>query len=211
MPRKAPIELRFDKMLNEYREKFNVDSLDSPNDMANLHTMIRNQIIIEKLQAQMNILATNDEIDPVALKKMLDSLVALSESNVVYERTLGIDRKTRKQESAESTADYIVGLKARAKEWLDDDNRLTKVYCKKCAILVGRISGVYNTTSYSASFQCPQCKKHIIIKREEKDVFFDVRDASWRKKYPIEIEQAKRISTPTFDDIEDDMIIGEDS
>jgi hypothetical protein len=210
MPRKAPNELKFDRVLAEYRQKYNVDSLDSPNDIANLHTMIRNQIIIEKLQLQMNDLTDQDTIDPVAVKKILDSLVALSESNVVYERTLGIDRKSRKQESAESTADYIAGLKARAKEWLDNEERLTKVHCKPCGIMVGRISGVYETTAYEGSFQCPQCKKNIIIKRQERDVFYDVKDANWRRKYPIEIEQAKRTSAPTFDDIEDEMTIGEE-
>lgn len=209
MPRKPLTERKFDNILQEYKSKYNVDSLDSPNDIANLHTMIRNQIIIEKLQSQMNDLTDEDTIDPTAVKKILDSLVALSESNVVYERTLGIDRKSRKQESAESTADYIAGLKVRAKEWLDNEERLTKVYCKSCSIMVGRISGVYETTYYTASFQCPQCKKQITIKREERDIFFDVKDAGWRRKYPIEVEQARRITSPTFNDIEDDMIIGD--
>jgi len=209
MPRKPLNERKFDLILLEYKSKYNVDSLDSPNDIANLHTMIRNQIIIEKLQSQMNDLTDEDTIDPTAVKKILDSLVALSESNVVYERTLGIDRKSRKQESAESTADYIAGLKIRAREWLDNEERLTKVYCKACSIMVGRISGVYETTYYSASFQCPQCKKQITIKREERDVFYDVKDANWRRKYPIEIEQARRITAPMFNDIDDDMIIGD--
>lgn len=211
MPRKPATELKFDRMLNEYRQKFNVDTLDSPNDIANLHTMIRNQIIIEKLQSQMHDLTDQDEIDPVAVKKILDSLVALSESNVVYERTLGIDRKSRKQESAESTADYIANLKTRAKEWLDNEERLTKVMCKNgCGIMVGRISGVYETTAYEASFQCPQCKKNTIIKRKERDIFYDVKDADWRRKYPIEVEQAKRVSAPSFDDIDNEMTIGEE-
>lgn len=205
MPRKPPQVLKFERKLAEYSEKFNVDSLDSPNDIANLHTMINNQMIIEKLQAQLQDLTDQDEIDPIAVKKMLDSLVALSESNIVYERTLGIDRKTRKQESAESTADYIVGLKQRAKEWLDSDNRIIKVYCKSCDIMVGRISGVYETTAYHAEFQCPQCRKKIVVTRKERDVFFDVKDSQWRRKYPIEIEQAKRIAAPTFDEIPNDI------
>jgi hypothetical protein len=167
--------------------------------------MIRNQMIIEKLQSQLQDLTDQDEIDPIAVKKMLDSLVALSESNVVYERTLGIDRKTRKQESAESTADYIAGLKQRAKEWLDSESRIVKVYCKACSIMVGRISGVYETTAYFAEFQCPQCKKKIVVTRKERDVFFDVKDSQWRRKYPIEVEQAKRLVAPTFDEIPNDI------
>ena len=210
MGRKPLTERKFEQILQEYKSKYNVDSLDSPNDIANLHTMIRNQIIIEKLQSQMNDLTDEDTIDPTAVKKILDSLVALSESNVVYERTLGIDRKSRKQESAESTADYIAGLKARAKEWLDNEERLTKVHCKACSIMVGRISGVYETTAYEGHFQCPQCKKWIVVKRQERDIFYDIKDADWRRKYPIEIEQARRISAPTFNDVEDDVNLGDE-
>lgn len=202
-------EARFNTVLADYKQKFNVDSLDSPNDIANLHTMIRNQIIIEKLQNQMHELTEQDEIDPIAIKKILDSLVALSESNVIYERTLGIDRKTRKQETAESVADFLQSLKARAKEWLDDDDRILKVICPRCKIMVGRISGVYNTTRYDAGFQCPQCNKMITVKRAERDVFYDVRDSEWRRKYPIEIEQPKRTRAPELNGVEDDLIIGD--
>lgn len=210
MPRKPANELKFDRILQEYRTKYNVESLDSPNDLANLNTMIRNQLIIEKLQEQMTSLTDGDEIDPIVVKKILDSLVALSESNVVYERTLGIDRKSRKQEANESVADYIATLKARAKEWLDNEERLTKVHCKACNIMVGRISGVYETTYYTASFQCPQCKKQITVTRQERDIFYDVKDADWRRKYPIEIEQAKRTSAPSFPSIADELMIGEE-
>jgi len=42
MPRKPLEERRFDRILEEYKSKYNVESLDSPNDIANLHTMIRN-------------------------------------------------------------------------------------------------------------------------------------------------------------------------
>lgn len=210
MPRKPANELKFDRILQEYRIKYNVESLDSPNDIANLHTMIRNQLIIEKLQEQMTSLTEGDDIDPIVVKKILDSLVALSESNVVYERTLGIDRKSRKQEASESVADYIIGLKARSKEWMDNEERLTKVHCKSCGIMVGRISGVYETTFYEARFQCPQCKKQITVTRQERDIFFDVKDADWRRKYPLEIEQAKRTAAPTFDNITDDLSIGDE-
>lgn len=210
MPRKPGIELQFDRVLLEYRQKYNVDTLDSPNDVANLHSMIRNQLLIERLQAQLAVLSQEDEIDPTQIKKVLDSIVALSETNVTLERQLGIDRKTRKQESAESVADYITGLKQRAREWLDNDDRLLKVQCKACNIMVGRISGVYETTAYDAIFQCPQCKKNIRITRKEKDIFYDVKDADWRRKYPIEVEQAKRITAPQFDNIQDDLQIGED-
>lgn len=199
----------FDRILIEYRKRYNVESLDSPNDIANLHSMIRNQLLIEKLQARLEALAdTDDDIDPAQIKKILDSLVALSDTNMGLERTLGIDRKTRKQEASESVADYLETLAARASEWLDSDERLLKVYCKKCGIMVGRISGVYSTTEFEGIFQCPQCNKRIAAKRQERDVFFGVKDAEWRRKYPIEVEQAKRTSAPIIDDIDNELTIG---
>lgn len=205
-----PKKNTFETVLAEYRSKYNVDSLDSPNDVANLHAMIRNQLLIERLQDQLTTLTEDDDVDPTGIKKTLDSIVALSETNIALERTLGIDRKTRKQEASESVADYLTTLKQRAKEWLDNEDRLTKVHCKACGIMVGRISGVYETTAYEAWFQCPQCNKRIIIKRQEKDIFFDVKDAEWRRKYPIEIEQAKRTSAPTIN-MDDDLVIGDTS
>ena len=209
MPRKAGMELQFDRILAEYKQKYNVDTLDSPNDVANLHSMIRNQLLVERLQQQLTELSQEQDIDPSQIKKILDSIVSLSETNVTLERQLGIDRKSRKQESAESVADYIAGLKTRAREWLDNEERLTKVYCKSCSIMVGRISGVYETTHYDCVFQCPQCKKNIRISRKEKDIFYDVKDADWRRRYPIEVEQAKRIKAPEFDMIDNDLVIGD--
>jgi DNA-directed RNA polymerase subunit RPC12/RpoP len=124
------------------------------------------------------------------------------------EKTLGIDRKTRKQESSESIPEYLAALRQRAKEWLDTDERLLKIYCPHCNIMVGRISGVYATTEYNASFQCPQCNKRIIVKRQERDVFYDVKDAAWRRKYPIEIEQPKRTSAPASVIVDNELLIG---
>ena len=203
---------KFKEILEDYRAKYNVDALDSPNDVANLNSMIRNQILIEQLQAQLDILVTNTNgekyLDPTHVKKMLDSIVALSETNIALERTLGIDRKTRKQEASESVADYLTTLRIRAKEWLDNEDRLRRVMCKSCNIMIGRISGVYDTTAYEAGFQCPQCSKYTVIRRKERDVFFDIKDADWRRKYPIEIEHPKRVKSPTLAHIEDDITIG---
>lgn len=200
----------YDTILAEYKIRYNVDTLDSPNDLANLRQMIRNQILITRLQDQMEELSKSDDFSPTELKKVLDSIVALSEVNVTLERTLGIDRKTRKNETSESTADYLLALKLRAKEFLDDPRRLTKVMCKECNILVGRLSGVYDSTAFQAAFQCPQCQKMITIQRKERDVLFGVKDAEWRKKYPIEIIQAKRSEIPNYG-IEPEVIIGDDN
>lgn len=204
-------EIKFEKTLAEYKDKYNVDQLDSPNDVASLRTMIRNQILIEQLQSRLDDISRDDKVDPMEIKKILDSIVALSQTNMQYERSLGIDRKTRKTDQADSVADYILKLKSLAVEFLDDDDRLLKVNCDDCAIMIGRISGVYDTTYFYAVFQCPQCKKHKTVTRKERDIFFDVKDANWRRKYPIEIVQPKRNKTAPVILAEDDIVLGIDT
>jgi hypothetical protein len=167
--------------------------------------MIRNQILINKLQDE---LETQTAEDSTTLKKILDSIVALAEINMNLERTLGIDRKTRKKEASESVADYIQELVLRAKEFSDDPRRLTRVTCQDCKIVVGRISGVYDSTAYSAAFQCPQCMKFITIDRKERDIFYGVKDADWRRKFPIEIVQSKRSKTSSIEQVPNELIIG---
>lgn len=204
-------DIEYEKALAEYRNKYNVDQLDSPNDLASLRTMIRNQILIEQLQGKLDILARDEsKVDPMEIKKILDSIVALSQTNMQYERSLGIDRKTRKTDQAESVADYILKLKALAVEFLEDDDRLLKIMCEDCAIMIGRISGVYDTTYFQATFQCPQCKKQKVVTRKEKDIFFDVKDADWRRKYPVEIVQAKNNKRAPVILEDDDVILGLD-
>lgn len=203
------VSKEFNDILTQYKEKYDVESLENPNDLANLETMIRNQLLIVQLQDRLDKLITASKLDPIEVKKILDSIVALSQTNVQYERTLGIDRKTRKQQQAESVVDYIIKLKQLAREFIDNDRRLTKVICKTCNIMVGRISGVYETTEYGASFQCPQCKKHITIARKERDIFFDVKNPDWRRKYPMEIIQPKRNKNAPEIMGDDELTIGD--
>lgn len=210
MAKQTDSDIRFNEALSQYKEKYNVDQLDSPNDIASLQTMIRNQLLIEQLQSILDKTALNKDIDPMEIKKILDSIVALSQTNMQYERSLGIDRKTRKTDQAQNVADYILNLKALAVEFLDDDERLLKVNCDDCAIMIGRISGVYDTTYYHAVFQCPQCKKQKTVTRKERDIFFDVKDADWRRKYPVEVIQPKRNKSAPIILADDDIVLGSD-
>lgn len=202
-------DITFDKILSDYREKYDVDRLENPNDLANLHSMIRNQLIMEKLQTRLDDLAKNEEFDSMELKKLLDGIRSLSETNVQLEKTLGIDRKTRKNEQAQSFPDYLKELKVLGREFIE--SRLTKVFCKNgCSIMLGRVSSAYDTNEYSAAFQCPQCKKYTTVTRKEKDIFFDVKNADWRRKYPMEVVQAKRSKSPEIDVLDDVLLSNDD-
>jgi len=183
---------KFSEELAKYAAKYDIDTLSNPNDVNNLHTIIRNSIVIQELQEKLHELAENDAIkNAMDMKKLNDSVVSLTGLNIQLERQLSIDRKTRKTESESSVADYLDKLREMAKVFIDDDLRLQKVYCKKCNILVGRISGVYETTYYRVSFQCPQCQKSIVLERKERDYLFDVKDAEWRRPFPMEVIRPK--------------------
>lgn len=196
---------RFDAVIKAYAEKYDIESLSSPNDVANLHTLVRNQIIIEDLQQAMSDFITEGKIGE--LKKINDSINDFITANLQLERQLGIDRKTRKGEQEQSPAEYIAWLKRTATEFVNRDEILLKVMCKDCKIMVGRISPVYDTTEYNAAFQCPQCKHFITVKRKEKDIFFDVKDADWRRRYPIEVVQPAKSKAPDLSAMDDDMVI----
>jgi predicted nucleic acid-binding Zn ribbon protein len=196
----------FNKLYAEYAKKYDLVGLDNPNDISNLRTMIYNQLMIDQLQENMQkSIQDGEDLSPDMLKKSLDSITTLSQQNLRLESQLGIDRKTRKDGQADDFATYLTQLKQTAKEFMD--KRITKVFCKSCNIMVGRISGVYDTTAFEAAFQCPQCKKQAVVKRKERDIFFDQKDPDWRRKYPMEVIQPKRISDKAlsvFDDEEDD-------
>lgn len=195
----------FEEILEEYRSSYDIDSLATPNDRANLDTIIMNTLAVRRLQAQLLDLALENVVDNAAdIKKINDSIRDLTNVNLTIERQLSIDRKTRRSESEQSVVEYINWLKATAKEFLDDNNRLLKVYCKKCNIMVGRISGVYDTTEFIAEFQCPQCNKMIKVHRKQKDVFFDIKDADWRRKFPMEIIQPTKMKDAPDLAMEDD-------
>jgi predicted nucleic acid-binding Zn ribbon protein len=196
----------FNRLYAEYAKKYDLVGLDNPNDISNLRTMIYNQLMIDQLQENMQkSIQDGEDLSPDMLKKSLDSITTLSQQNLRLESQLGIDRKTRKDGQADDFATYLTQLKQTAKEFMD--KRITKVFCKSCNIMVGRISGVYDTTAFEAAFQCPQCKKQAVVKRKERDIFFDQKDPDWRRKYPMEVIQPKRISDKAlsvFDDDEDD-------
>jgi len=210
MAKRKDLTDQFQLILEQYKERYDIDSLTNPNDQANLHTMIRNQIVINTLQERLHQLA---ELDAVAnamdIKKLNDSIAALIDRNIVMERQLGIDRKTRRAEQEESVVDYINALKQQAVNYLE--TKFTRVSCPACKIMVGRISGVYDTTYYHAEFQCPQCKKKVTVTRREREDFFDLKpaDRAWRKEHPIEIVQAHRLDAPDIIE-EDDIILNPD-
>jgi hypothetical protein len=207
---------KFDDLMKQYEEAYDLTTLNSANDKINLEMLVNSAILVSQLQEDISILAEHDAgANVTEIKKLLDAVRDLTTQMQAIERQLGIDRKSRKKDNESTTGEYILLLKETAKTFVE--KRLIKVYCKKCKIMVGRIAPVHEHTQYSAVFECSQCRKLASVTRESKDVFFDLHkdDREWRKKYPVEIKQPKeRKVTLREDDSEDlaeaELIIDEE-
>lgn len=205
---------RYDKLWAEYADSYDLSSLNQANDKSNLEMIIRNAVLIEVLQEKVIELAEDDAAGNIMeIKKISDSARDLTDRNILLERQLGIDRKSRKKDSETTTGEYILMLKEAAQEFIEQ--RMVKVYCPDCKILVGRISPVHEHTSFYSSFQCSQCRKLAAAIRETRDVFFDLvkDDREWRRKYPVEIKRPRKLRSATAEDeplAEAELILEED-
>lgn len=201
-------EEKYQQKLDSYAKAFRIEDLNDANDRSTLEIMLKTEVMIDDLQRQIQDLMDENPIEHTSnIKKLHDLLRDAGTMIVTYQKTLAIDRKTRKTEDTASVADYIRALKRDARDFID--RRIVKVYCQDCKIMVGRIFPVHDHTAFSCSFQCSQCNKVIRARREERDVFFDVRDSNWRRKHKPEIIQPKKFARAEPSD-DDELILGGD-
>ena len=197
---------RTKELKRQYEQDYDLSTLNSSNDRLNLEALIRNTILIERIDEEINTQMSSKDIASAILTidKLARTKDGLQTQNVALEKQLGIDRKSRKKDNETSAAEYIIALKQNAREFLD--KRLTKVFCPECKILIMRFSPAYEHTEFDIACQCPQCNKLVTARRKERDVFFDLvpRDREWRRKYPIEVVQSKKKKqedeTKSYDD-----------
>jgi hypothetical protein len=202
---------RFQEILEEYSNKYDIETLNSPNDKANLDMLINNQIIIELLQKDMLKMTEFSAADNISdIQKLSNAMKDLIERSLQIERALALDRKTRKSENSDSIASYITDLKVTAQNFLD--KRLIKVYCPDCKILVARFSPVMEHTAFHFESQCSQCNKRVIASRksEREGVFFDIKDYRWRKQYLYEVVQPEKNADQPIMEAEEDVFLIED-
>jgi hypothetical protein len=181
-------EEKFKQKLDAYAKDYRVEELNQSNDKAQLRMLISAELMLEAIEKEIqNIIASENLIDKANEVKKLSDLVKDTAATITTgQRTLAIDRKTRKSEETDSVAAYIRGLKRDAKQFLED--RLIKIYCMDCKVLCGRFSPVHDHTAFQAAVQCSQCKKWARANRIERDIWFDLKkDSEWRRKYPVEI------------------------
>ncbi len=206
---------RFQRRLDDYARDYKIDELNQSNDRAQLYLLINAELLLEAYQEKIEeIVASEDLLEKAnELKKLSDLMRDGAEAVRKNQQLLAIDRKTRKSEESDDFAGWLRGIKREAKKFVDE--RLLKIYCKDCKVLVGRWSAVHDHTSYRVSVQCSQCKRYVETRREGRDVWFDMKnDSDWRKKYPVEIVNASSDTGFTADtlkeayDLEDEFIIG---
>jgi hypothetical protein len=186
-------EDRFQEKLEKYARNYRIEDLNDANDRTLLDIMIKTELMIEDFQAKIKDLMAEDILSSASdLKKLADLLRDATGTITTVQKTLAIDRKTRKDEESGSVIDYINSLKKAAADFVEE--RLTKVHCPTCNVMVGRFSPVHGHTSFLVSFQCSQCQKMIRVRRDEKDTMYDIKpsDREWRKKYRAEVVQAKK-------------------
>lgn len=196
---------RYDEILADYKARYDLDDIDSPNDRSNLNSLIRNQILIETMHNRLDtVLEEEDILDKIGdIKKLQDGLRDLQEKNIELERVLAIDRKSRKKDNQSSLSDYIIELKKMSSEFLRD--RVTYMFCPDCMVMVGRFLAVHDHTHFRVEVKCSQCDKFVYAERNQKDVFFDLKEKSeWRKKHPVIVEQPIKYAQ---EDYEDDVSI----
>lgn len=192
-------EARYNERLAEYHKVFDLEDINDANDRTLLRIMIRTELMIDDLQSQIEQLFKTDLIENASdIKKIADLLKDATNNISGLQKTLGIDRKTRRGEESSSVAEYIRSLKSAAGEFYE--GRITRVYCPSCKVAVGRFAPVHDHTAYVVSFQCSQCGKMVHRKREEKDYMFDIKDKDWRK-YRASVEQPSVLSPSDKPDI----------
>jgi hypothetical protein len=74
---------RFDEILKDYSDKYDLATLSSPNDKANLEMLINNQIIVESVQAKLQELTQDDPVDNIdMIQRLSSSLKDIIERNL---------------------------------------------------------------------------------------------------------------------------------
>jgi len=204
---------RFQEILADYSSKYDLETLNSPNDRANLDMLINNQVIVERFQAELLYMTENGALENIeAIQKIGNAMRDLIERNLQIERALALDRKTRKSENSDSVASYITNLKVTAQNFLE--KRLIKVFCPDCKVLVARFAPVMDHTAFHFETQCSQCSKRITMTRkaESEGVFFDIKDYKWRKQYLYEVQQpTKDVDQPEVESEEEMFILEDDN
>ena len=153
------------KIVDGYLRHF---SKPSPNDMVNLTEMARIQLTLQLLDQRMKelTLETKPRADDIKTLNTVrkDAIKSFQE----LEKSLGIDRETRQEES--DTVSIVAQIRAQAAELLEKRRR--QIVCRNCAedgvvINLGFVVFHMDQNNVMWKFEtfCPRCQKVIYIDR----------------------------------------------
>lgn len=183
----------FQEKLAQYQREYDIAGLNTTNDLAALHMLIRYEILIQKFQEKMRELADTDILENAQeLKKMSDLLRDTVNSFTQLQRDLGIDRRARKSTEDYSVARYIDDLLNEAQAFYEE--KIVRVFCPTCKTMVGRFAPISSHTGYKVAFYCDTCNTWVEQQQQPQDRFtdFDPADREWRKKHPASITLPKQ-------------------
>jgi hypothetical protein len=202
---------RFDEILADFGDKYDLSAISSPNDKANLNAFINIQVAVERLQQELQALIDSGNL-VTSLKEVsqINSAIGdMLERSMQLERALALDRKSRTGDKAESTAEYIAELKIIARDFLR--KQFITIDCPDCKIQLARIAPTLEHVGFQFVIQCSQCGKNVELIRRERDIFYDfaANDRSWRRKFKYEVIAQKKKDSPVFSE-NAELIIGDD-
>jgi hypothetical protein len=124
-----------EEKIQKYTREYELDDLNSANDMASLVQMCQLEINMEQIQDALKMIK-----DPVVdSKRVRDLHASLKDANTSWtnlQSQLGIDRRKRQSEDEETPLQYIDRLKDSAKKFIEE--RLITLKCKKCGLPIAK-------------------------------------------------------------------------
>lgn len=200
------IEDRVQNRLEMYKKEYAFGELNNSNDMALLMSLIRSELVVEDLQKRLFELVNEGDLVENApeIKKLSDLTRDMVDQNMEIQKTLQIDRKSRKS-GQDNFFEYLTRLKISASEFLE--KRLKRIYCPDCKVMVARFAPVHEHTAFELKVQCSQCKKMIEMQRKEQDPLFDIPDRDWRTKRAV-VVQPSNVFDETLTGEEEDVDYG---
>ncbi len=170
----------FQRIYKEYEQEYDLTGLNKANDKLALEQLIANQLLIQRWQRELR-----DVVDPIEVQKRTQAIAILIRSCQDIERQLRIDRKSRVGDSDMSVTHYIAALQEHAKQFLDE--RIQRLYCPRCNVLVFRYAPVHDHTSFLIETTCASCGQAVRLHRSAKGELDDLppSDREWRYRHPV--------------------------
>jgi len=159
----AAYERRFNQKMELFKAQFAVDMNDS-NDAMSLVMLARHSLQSEDLDKQITA-EMRRKGDSRNLKNLGDVQRSLVTSIKELQDSLGISRKTRKEEQTDDIPRWISETRQKA---LDFWQRKTiPILCESCQIELARfwLNFADSANKIEAQLECPQCKEKVVFTR----------------------------------------------